>query len=328
MHRFLPLLILLFILSVQTPLMAEVHAEIDTSLIYMGGFTKYQIGGDYTINDSSGSLRFPVSELEFPLDSLYASVRGSVEFEKFIRIDGKFEKNLGRNTGKLKDSDWGYLYYDYHSELPQTSPDSLDVYSESNCDLNATIWDINIGYRIVDESKFTMLIAAGFMQQHFDFTVSNLDQWYPSYTSYFGDTNEGIQYGVYPYHQYISGRILEYEITYNIPYIKANFGFRPISKMLISSDLAISPFVSAKDSDNHLLRDKTAKGDCTGIFFKTNIDVKYQFNRFFYSGSQLDYIYIGAKGDQKQSGSGYSAKIEEEVSSSQLSISLYAGFHF
>jgi hypothetical protein len=328
MHRFQFLLIMIILLADAIPLRAEVSGEIDASLILLSGFTKYQIGGDCTVNNNSGSFRFPISELEFPLDAEYASVKGSVDIENFIRIEGSFNKNLSKDVGKMKDSDWGYLYYGYRSELPQTSSDSLDIYSESDAKLDATIWDINIGYRIVDKPKFTMLIALGFMQQYFDFTISNLDQWYPSYYSYFGNTNAGQKYGVYPYHRYQSGRVLEYDVTYNIPYLKFNFGFKPIKKLVISSDLGISPFVSAKDYDNHILTDKISRGDCTGMFLKTNIDIKYFFTKYFYAGNRLDYLYMDTDGEQKQTGPGYSVKIEQEISSTQLGLSIYAGLHF
>jgi outer membrane protease len=328
MYRFQFLLILIILFAVAIPLRAEVSGEIDASLILLNGFTKYQIGGDCTVNNNSGSVRFPISELEFPLTSEYASVKGALEIKNFIRIEGSFNKNLAADTGKMKDSDWGYLYYNYHSELPQTSPDSLDIYSESVAKLDATIWDINIGYRIVDKPKFTMLVALGFMQQYFDFTVSDLDQWYPSYFSYFGNTSAGKKYDVYPYHQFKSGRVLEYNVTYNIPYIKVNFGFKPIKQLVISSDLGFSPFVSAKDYDNHVLRDKISKGDCTGMFLKTNIDIKYFFTKYLYAGNQLNYLYIYTTGEQSQTEPGYSSKIEQEISSAQLSLSIYAGLHF
>jgi hypothetical protein len=328
MHRLQFLVIQIIVFLVANPLRAEITGEIDASLIALDGYTKYQIGGDCTVNNESGTLRFPVSELVFPLNSQYASFKAAIEIENFIRIEGSFNKNLAVDTVQLKDSDWGYLYYNYHSELPRTSPDSLDVYSESDAELFATIWDINIGCRIIDKPKFTMLIALGFMQQYFEFKVSNLDQWYPSYFRYFGNTYEGIKYDVYPYHQYKSGRILQYNVTYNIPYIKANFGFKPIGNIVVSSDLGISPFVSAKDYDNHVLRDKTSKGDCTGMSLKTNIDIKYFFTKYFYAGNKLDYLYIGAQGKQKQTGPGYLIKIDQDISSSQLSLSIYSGLHF
>ena len=328
MHRFQFLLILIILFAEAIPLRAEVTGEIEASLISLNGYTQYQIGGDCTVNNESGTLRFPISELEFPLTSQYVSVKGSVEIENFIKIEGSFNKNLALDTVTLKDSDWGYLYYNYHSELPKASPDSLDIYSESKAELDATIWDINIGYKIVDKPKFTMLIALGFMQQYFDFTVSNLDQWYPSYFSYFGNTDAGIKYDVYPYHQYKSGRVLEYNVTYNIPYIKANFGFKPIKNLVISSDFGISPFVSAKDYDNHVLRDKISRGECTGMFLKTNIDIKYLFTNYFFAGNQLEYLYIDTTGEQKQTDPGYSTKIEQKISSAQLSLSIYAGLQF
>jgi hypothetical protein len=328
MPRFQFFMIQIIIFVFANQLKAEVTAEIGASFIALNGYTRYQIGGDCTINNESGTLRFPISELVFPLTSQYASLKGAVEIENFIRFEGTFNKNLVVNTEHLKDSDWGYLYNNYHSELTRASPDSLDIYSESDAELEATIWDINIGCRIMNKPKFTMLIALGFMQQYFDFKVSNLDQWYPSYSIYFDNTDEGIKYDVYPYHQYKSGRILQYNVTYNIPYIKVNFGFKPIENIVISSDLGISPFVSAKDYDNHVLRDKISNGDCTGVSFKTNIDIKYLFTKFFYAGNKLDYLYIGASGKQKQTEPGYSIKIDQDISSSQLSLSIYSGIHF
>jgi hypothetical protein len=328
MRRFQFLLILIILFADAIPLRAEVTAEIDASLILLSGFTKYQIGGDSTINNKLGSYRFPISELEFPLTSEYASLKGAVEIWDLIRIEGSINKNLATDTGYMKDSDWGYLYYNYHLEIPGASSDSLDIYSESKTELDAMIWDMNIGCRIVDKPKFTMLFALGFMQQYFDFRVSNLNQWYPSYYNYFGNFNTGIKYKVYPYHIYKSGRVLEYNVTYNIPYLKFNFGFKPIKKLVISSDLGISPFVSAKDYDNHLLRDKISKGDCTGMFLKTNIDIKYFITKYFYAGNRLDYLYIDTTGEQKQTEPGYSIKIEQEISSAQLNLSFYTGLYF
>ncbi len=328
MHRLQFILILILLFADAIPSRAEVISEIDASLILLSGYTKYQIGGDCTVNNNSGSFRFPISELEFPLDSEYLSVKGAIEFANLLRIEGSLNKNLSADTGKMKDSDWGYLYYGCHSELPQTSSDSLDIYSESNAELDATIWDINIGCKIVNKPKFSMLIALGFLQQYFDFTVSDLDQWYPSYFSYFGNTNAGKKYGVYPYHLYQHGRVLEYNVTYNIPYLKFNFGFKPVKKLVVSSDLGLSPFVSAKDYDNHILTDKISKGDCTGMFLKTNIDIKYFFTKYLYAGNRVDYLYIYSEGKQKQTGPGYSVKIEQEISSSQLGLSIYAGLHF
>ena len=117
-------------------------------------------------------------------------------------------------------------------------------------------------------------------------------------------------------------------IIYNIPYIKANVGFKPIKNLVISSDFGISPFVSAKDYDNHVLRDKISKGECTGMFLKTNIDIKYLFTDYFFAGNQLEYLYIDTTGEQKQTDPGYSTKIEQEISSAQLSLSIYAGLQF
>ena len=100
MYRLQFILILIILFADAIPLRAEVKSEIDASLIFLNGYTKYQIGGDCTINNNSGSFRFPISELEFPLDSEYASVKGAVEIVNFIRIEGSFNKNLSADTAK------------------------------------------------------------------------------------------------------------------------------------------------------------------------------------------------------------------------------------
>ena len=286
------------------------------------GDTTYRIGGTSTSpGGSTYEYRFPISELKFPLDVNMVEIGSSVELESWnVRINVK--KNISDDAGKMEDSDWGYWYEYYGSSY--YSRDSLDIFSESDAKLDALIIDINFQFDFFkmtrEKSEWSLFMNYGYIYEKFDYEIYDLDQWYPSYESYFG-TDAG--------HVIVNGKVLTYEITYHIPYIGIGTNFKMNKKFSIEPALAYTPYVFVRDRDDHILRSKISEGKLKGNAVMLSMEARYDFTSFLFAALSAGYTKIEAEGTQDQAIGGVSlGTIEQEIESSQTLAMMKIGYTF
>jgi len=282
------------------------------------GDTTYQIGGRVDIGGlGSYKLHFPISELEFPLDLYMISVGGSIEFAEKWKVNIGVKKNITTDAGKMKDSDWGYWWL---SGYPWAKQNTLDIYSESDADLDALMMDINLRYRFYQGSNWSFAAGLGYIGENFDYKVSNLDQWYPSSVYYFG-----YDFG----HDYISGKVLTYEARYSIPYMEIATELKIKDRLRVEASLGYSPIVNVTDEDNHILRDKISKGDCDGNATLFSLKGRYEFWKPWLLMIELGYISIDADGKQTQYLEGeLLGTIDQKIKSTQTFIDFAVNYSF
>lgn len=279
----------------------------------LSGHTTYQIGGTVSTPLGSGEVHFPISELEFPLDVYMVSLEGSIGFTERWKVSAGVKKNITDDAGKMKDSDWGVYWLEVGHPAEQ---DTLDIYSESDADLDALILDINLRYRLYKG----IFIGLGYIHQKFDYEISNLDQWYPSSNYYFGME--------FP-HDRVSGQVLAYEVTYDIPYIEIVFMGKATDTFIVEMSLGYSPIVDVEDEDHHLLRSKVNKGDCDGDAILLSLEGRYDLSKNWFLTLGVDYTKIDADGTSKAYFSGvYDHTIDLEIESEQISYALNIGYAF
>lgn len=292
------------------------------------GDTTYQIGGKIDTPLGSSEVHFPLSELKFPLDVYMASVGGSIEFAEKWKVNASVKKNITSDTGMMEDSDWGVWYLGaelphmpgYYCNPAYCEPDSLDIYSESGADLDALIMDINLRYKFYEKSNWSFSAGLGYIHQNFDYEVSNLVQWYPSYYDYFG---VGLPYDL------VSGKVLTYEVTYSIPYIELATEFKIKDKFSVGASIGYSPFVNVKDEDNHILRSKISKGDCDGNAILLSLDGQYDFTESWFLTLLFNYTTVDADGKSKSYFDGeYSHTIDRKSESKQILTTFAVGYAF
>ena len=217
----------------------------------MAGHTTYQIGGHVDTPQGSDDIHFPLSELKFPLDVYIGALNGAVKLNEKWKIKAGLKKNITSESGKMEDSDWGILYLEGE---PGADPDSLDIYSESDTEVDLFIMDIAARYYFNEKThkrlKFLFFIGGRYIYQKFDFDVSDLDQWYPSRP--------------YLEHDYVSGKVLTYEVTKHIPALIIGTELFTKGNLSLDAVLGYSPIVTVEDEDNHILRDKISKAECDG----------------------------------------------------------------
>jgi len=236
------------------------------------------------------------------------SVGGNIAFAEKWKMSVGVGKNITGDAGKLKDSDWGAYWLEGYSWAEQ---DTLDIYSESDANLDALIMSINLRYRFYEGPNWSFSAGLGYMGENFDYEVSNLDQWYPSSEYYFGE-DAG--------HEYVLGKVLTYTVKYSIPYMETSAQYTK-DKFRLGVSLGYSPIVHVTDEDHHILRDKVCKGDCNGDATLFSLKGEYRFREFWLLTTQLSYIGINTSGKQTQYLEGeLLGTIDEKIKSEQTSI--------
>lgn len=287
--------------------------DVAAGLGQLGGQTTYQIGGTISTPSGTGKVHFPISELEFPFDVYMGTLKASVGFAEKLKLSASVKKNITDDAGKMKDSDWGAWWLDGNGWAEQGT---LDIYSESDADLDALILDVNLRYRL----HRGFFVGLGYIHQNFDYEISNLHEWYPSSTYYFG---------VDLPHYRLGGQVLTYEVTYNIPYIEIAFMGKATDTFTVEMSLGYSPIVNVEDEDHHLLRSKVNKGDCDGSAILFSLQGRYDFFKNWFLTLGLEYVKIETDGKSEAFFSGvYDHTIDLEIESEQLFGGITVGYAF
>ena len=285
--------------------------EISAGVGMLNGYTTYRIGYPvHWVNFGTDEGYFPFSELKFPLDVYMGSVEGSIGFAEKWKVSLGVKKNITDDAGDMEDSDW----------ITESDPGRLDVFSTSDTELDALIWDAKIGCEILKSSNWSLIVGVGYLRQNFDFDIMLKRQYSPS--------------GLPGYDYVGDGSVaLKYEITYNIPYIEVGTKYDSKKKFSIEASLAYSPIVTVKDEDQHLLRNKVNKGDLDGDAFLFSVEGRYDIFKNWFLTLGIDYLKIETdKGDMVATFEGadsiYNHTVTEEVESKQTSLMFRVGYAF
>jgi outer membrane protease len=219
----------------------------------------------------------------------------------------------------MKDSDW----IDNDSEffgIPVPENPGKDIYSESKIDLRADIFDVNLVYNFWPVKFFGIGPLAGYKYQRFKYKVS--------------DTNQ-VGFGAYAvdFTAYVPGRTLDYKVKYNIPYFGLSSDLMFGDKIRINLKGAYSPWASAKDRDDHLLRFKLSKGDTDGHAYIGNVNGNWNFLPHWILTVGGEYMKIHTTGTQHQlfydgPDAGLTFDVDDKITSKQWFYSVMVTYRF
>lgn len=287
----------------------------------LSGDTTYEIGGKAVFNDGTEyTYQSPLSKLEWPLDIWLARVDTTFKLGAPLRINGTVKKNMSDPEDPLKDSDYGIWYlYGYSG----STESDLDIYSESDIsDFEALIIDVDVEWMIpLARSGSFVYLGAGYQYQNFEYEGTlNYETTYfqgqPYYTTY-GDGETAITY----------------DVTYNMPYILLGTELQVGKNSRLDLSFAYSPWVTAEDEDNHLLRENDGKistGDLDGDAFMVNVAMNHHITPILFLEYGASYTAINTDGTQHQiHGTGeVLGDIEQTLESSQLAGFVKVGLSF
>ena len=324
MHRFSSALLVVSVLAARaetatpaptnTPapaaIVSPVRVVLRGGLGMLNGNTTYRIGGYTTLSSGeSGVLRFPLSELVFPLGVMTATLEADAALTDRWQARLSLTRSITDDAGSMQDSDWGIWY----SEFPWwDDPDSLDIYSESDASLDAFDADLCVSYRLRARGRLDVAVGAGYRTQTFDYNISHLDQWYPS-------LNDVLGYDIG--HDVEPGAVSTYTVTYRMPYLHGAVRFRVDQKLLLLTSVNVAPWVDIEDKDVHLLRSKTTEGNADGSAIWFDLEGRYVFTRNWSVTVSAAYTAISGDGTQEQHfDDGLWGVTELEIESTQTSV--------
>lgn len=278
---------------------ADWQGDMQAGVGLWAGDATYAIGGTVWTPEG-GTEQFPekISELQFPLDVASGTLGGSLQWRKRLEFYGQVMGNLSDPETKANDSDWGVL--------EGSDENTLDIYSESDAELTAVAVDAGARYwflRPASDSPLGWSLGAGpsLSYQHLDWTVSNLDQWYPSNPSWG--------------HDYLAGTIGTYRSDMMMPALN-------ISTILQAGQIGARMEFGAgpafvQDKDDHILRYKRTKGDLTGVGVKAAAELRFDVSPQLFVLVRIAALYVEATGTQTQEGyggelAGWRGTIDEE----------------
>ncbi len=293
---------------------ASSHAsefEIEAGVGMLKGDTTYRIGYPvYYVNFGAQEGYFPISELEFPLDIYMGSVVTSIMFAEKWKVSLGVKKEITNDPGDMKNSDW----------ITENNPSRLNIFSTSNTELDALIWDINLKYNFYTNSNWSFVGGIGYLRENFDFQGRVKTQYSPS--------------GLPGYYFVGDGSVtIKYNIIYDIPYLKIGTKYDSKKKFYMEASLGFSPLVSVEDEDQHILRNKVNKGNLDGNAVIVSLKGRYDLPKKWFITLEFDYMKIktdkaGMKATFSGADSIYNHTITEEVESQQLLTILSGGFNW
>ncbi|MFQ5559020.1 MAG: omptin family outer membrane protease [Nitrospinota bacterium] len=272
----------------------------------MSGYTQYEIGGMVEHDGITEFAYFPISRLRFPLNLYLLNVGARIfpgnQFSFFTR----FSINITGNQGKMEDSDF-------------FSTGELAIFSLSDTDLSAESLEVGANFEIRRTENHSLKLVLGYLGQYFDYDVKNVIQWSPP--------RPDLEH--FAHH----GKVLEYNITYHIPYFGADLNITPGNKFDFGFFVHYSPFTFVRDKDDHILREKRSKGKTDGN--ATRLGTRYfrTWGNSWFATFWAEAIFITTKGKNENvvyGGEFFGQRwtIEQDNQSRQFSLSFRVGRKF
>jgi len=268
----------------------------------LSGESQFEIGGKSESYDGRVTQYwFPISRLEFPTDVSIIKLGGTYATNDKVGFRGSLGGNLSSDAGTTKDSGW------------VLGPNSLDIYSESDTELDGTLLDLGASYLVYASPKWRINAGLGYARQKLDFEISDVIQ-----ISRFRGMSG-----------YAPGLVSTYDVEYTALYvdlsIATKFQFFN-SPLWMEGRLGYTPVASAEDNGNWLLRDKTFNGDADGDAVLFSISARYDLGKNWFGTVGLERNVFQLEGHQDQYfGNSFFGRIENEIDLDQTQFVIAIG---
>ena len=312
--------------SVSLPLKAEVTCRIRPEVTYLFGYLYYQIGDMFTTPDGDIYIIPTLSKLQFPINTPLLGASIDVLFNDDTVLTPRLRANIPYVNGKMEDSDWA-TWYEYGYSWADS--DSLDIFSTSDATPFVLLADCTLRFLAVSNQDMVLRMKTGIEYSFYYYEVKNTDQWYPSYEQY-----QAFMPSDYGLHYYYPGLSITYQVHKILGVVGLfsgwtgeEFEFRLGADGLLGAVL---------DTDDHVLRKKTAKGEITVYGIRGNFEFDWKLSGKWTFNSTLQGEFVTGSGDQTQNryettsegGAGPIGTISEKWESAFLSLNIGFSYRF
>lgn len=219
--------------------------KVSTSLGWLGGGSK-----EYVYDSNTGRK---ISQLNWKVKNT-AIVKGDVSWEPlfWLTLNARGWTTLTSSGSGMDDYDWldaSQSHWTHWSNSPNTH---LNYANE---------FDVNTKFWFVKRPEYKLGAVAGYQQTRFSWTALGGHYQY----------NNGNDIGDFP-----SGkRLIGYQQIFSLPYIGLTGGYR-YRDVEFNALFKFSPWVEAKDNDEHYRRDLTFREKTSGSnYYSASLDVGY-----------------------------------------------------
>jgi outer membrane protease len=227
------------------------------------------------------------SELEFPIDNLMAGIKvvagtkyGKYSRQSEVRLCLRLLRTIDRDAGIMKDSD----YVENDAAFGKPPHEGKDLYTESDARLEGILIDAIWSYHFPLGRKWGLGPVLGYRYQELRYEIYG-------YRGYYWTTPV-----------YGEGRVLDYRVTYKIPFIglssEALLGSK--DQFFLGMSFGYSDWVEARDRDDHLLRSKLSEAECKGAAYVLALNLDWRFCPRWVLGIGAEYVDIETSGKQHQ----------------------------
>ena len=287
---------------------SELFGKLGLETRYTSGETSYHINFDEPWSQGGHGE----SKLEFPIDSVMAGIN--------VVWGNRYKKNRQQTQtrfsltwlgvvhdggGIMKDSDW----VENDAAYGETPHEGRDLYTESDAELKGTVVDANFSYNFRLSNSWTLGPLVGYRYHDFKYDI------YGYRGIYWTTPVSG------------EGKVLEYKVTYNIPYVglSSDLLFGKRNQFRFHFILGYSDWADAEDRDDHLLRNKLSEGDCEGEAWLSSLTAEWAVSPRWRLSLGGEYADIDTKGIQHQSwyagsSTGTTFDVDQEISSTFWSV--------
>jgi len=250
----------------------------------------------YTTGDSTYHISFDEpwdlgghgeSELEFPINTVMTGVKvivgtryGKNNRQSKGRLCLRLLRTVNRDAGIMKDSDW----IENDAAFGKALHEGKDLYTESDAKLDGMLFDAIWSYHFPVVSRWGLGPMVGYRYQELRYEIYG-------YRGYYWTTPV-----------YGEGKVLDYDVTYKIPFIGLSSETLLGNKdqFFLSMGFGYSDWVEARDRDDHLLRFKLSEAECKGTAYLLTLNLDWRFCPRWVLGVGAEYVDIDTSGKQYQ----------------------------
>ncbi|EMP6174914.1 omptin family outer membrane protease [Citrobacter amalonaticus] len=218
---------------------------VSTSLGWLGGESK-----EYVYDTDTGQK---MSELNWKINNA-AIIKGDISWEPlfWLTLNAKGWTTLASSSSGMDDYDWmdaGQSHWTDWSNSPNTRLNHANEF-----DVNAKLW-------LLKSESYKVGGVVGYQQTRFSWTAFGGHYQY----------DNGDEIGDFP-----SGeRAIGYKQKFSMPYLGLAGGYR-YRNFELNALFKFSPWVEAKDNDEHYMRDLTFREKTSGSnYYSASMDVGY-----------------------------------------------------
>jgi hypothetical protein len=274
------------------PLIAgdTIHFSFAPKLDIGFGHTTYTMDNVYGTDSTGAIVAIIKSELKFPLDAVYAGVKGEMFSETAGRrdwfADASYSINISDPRGVMTDGDWitpiGGVAFQWS-------------HTESDMEFKYNAFAIHAGYRFYSWEKANTFAVIGYKYQKIVQDNINITGWQYDFR-YDPPPKNSIDTVVYALH---------YKAVYHEPSVGILYNMQFNRKVNFDMSLGYM-HVFASDVDDHILRNKISDASGTGPGFYSSVELNCRFGSqqarikpFINVNAEFNYLHVSTSQTQR-----------------------------